>query len=161
MKFQAVDRAAVTIIALALFGLAALSQPSSARAEEQRAPTVGSDTGNPESGRIEARITKLRIDLHITDGQMAQWNALAEIMRENARLLRASIADRAQIHRTTIVDKLYADRLEAQAQLKRLDRLIPVAEALYAVLTAEQKAKADAIFGRSRNLNDGTLDISQ
>ena len=139
MKFTAAARAVPLAVAAALLGVFILAQPLSARAADRHMPTA------------EAQISQLRKLLHITKAQMPQWEALAAAMRENARLLRESAADRAKIHPTTIVDRLYTDRKMSQARLKRLERLIPLAEALYAVLSPRQKAKADILFTRPRN----------
>lgn len=136
MKFQAFARLATIVTALAVLVTVAL--PPSAGAAERSTPAA------------EAQIGKIKARLHITAAQEPQWQALAAVMRENARLVRASAADRAKIHPTTIVDKLYADRRATQERLERLERVIPVAEALYAVLTARQKAVADHLFAPPR-----------
>jgi Spy/CpxP family protein refolding chaperone len=139
MKSQTVVRAAKLAIVIAALGIFALAQPSIALAAKHRMPTA-----------TEAQIVQLGTKLHITAAQKPQWNALAAVMKENARLVHASAADRAKIHPTTVVDKLYADRKASQARLERLERVIPVAEALYAVLTPEQKAKANILFAPPR-----------
>jgi hypothetical protein len=125
------------VIALSLAGAVAVAPPISARAGERHAPDA----------RADAQIAWLQKKLAITAAQTPQWNALAAAMRENARRIELSRADRAKIHPTNVIDELYADRRETQARLERLERVIPVAEALFAVLTKEQRAKADRLFG--------------
>jgi hypothetical protein len=134
-------------VALLLGGAIVFVQPSSARAADRHAPTASADRGSAYSKRVDAEIARLQKKLHITTAQMPQWSTLAAAMRENAKGIRLSRADRTKIHPTNVIDELYSDRRETQAQLERLERIIPVAEALFAVLTADQKAKADALFG--------------
>ncbi len=134
-------------VSLLLGGAIVFVQPLFARGADRHAPTASADRGSAYSKRIDAEIARLQKKLHITTAQMAQWSALAAAMRENAKRIELSHADRAKIHPTNVIDELYSDRRETQAQLERLERIIPVAEALFAVLTADQKAKADAVFG--------------
>ena len=92
---------------------------------------------------------------------MPQWNALAAAMRENARRIALSRADRAKIHPTNAIDMLYADRRETQARLERLERVIPVAEALFAVLSKDQRTKADRLFDGLMRRHKPILDTSE
>ncbi len=125
------------IVALSLAGAVAWVPTVPARAAEHHAAV----------DRTDAQIAWLQKKLHITAAQMPQWNALAAAMRENAKRIELSRADRTKIHPTNAIDILYADRRETQARLERLERVIPVAEALFAVLNKDQKAAADRLFG--------------
>ncbi len=145
MTLRAFGRLVPFVIALSLAGAIALVQPVSARAGDQRA---------------DAQIARLQQKLHITAAQMPQWNALAAAMRENARRIALSRADRAKIHPTNAIDMLYADRRETQARLERLERVIPVAEALFAVLSKDQRTKADRLFDGLMRRHKPILDTS-
>jgi hypothetical protein len=129
-----------------------------ANAAQQDRAHDGSDSESVRARQVDAQISRLKVKLRITETQTPQWNALAAVMRENARRIRLSQADRAKIHPTNVIDELYADRRETQARLERLERLIPLAEALYAVLDPSQKALADAQFGGIRRHRDPVLD---
>jgi len=118
----------------------------------------GPDSEIVQSRQDDAQIGRLKQKLRITDAQLPQWNALAAAMQENARRIRLSRADLAKIHPTDVIDELYADRRETQARLERLERIIPLAEALYAVLDPHQKALADTLFGGIRRRHDPVLD---
>jgi hypothetical protein len=142
MTERAFGRIVPFVVALSLGGAIAFVQPLPARAADQPAPAASA-----YSQRVDAQIARLEKKLHITAAQLPQWNALAAAMRENARRIQLSRADRAKIHPTNVIDLLYASRRETQAQLERLERIIPPAEALLAVLAADQKARADALFG--------------
>jgi periplasmic protein CpxP/Spy len=116
------------------------------------------DRESVQGRQVDAQIGRLKQDLRITEAQMPQWNALAAAMRENAQRIRLSRADRAKIHQTNVIDELYTDRRETQARLERLERIIPLAEALYAVLDPRQKALADTMFGGIRRHHEPVLD---
>jgi hypothetical protein len=137
------------VVALSLAGAIALVQPVAARAADRHAE------------RADAQIARLQQKLHIAAAQMPQWNALAAAMRDNAKRIELSRADRAKIHPTTVIDELYAERRETQAQLERLERIIPVAEALFAVLSKDQKAKADRLFGGLMRRHRPILDTGE
>jgi hypothetical protein len=156
MKSRSIVRAR-HIAVIAVLSLIAVYQPLSVRAADRPTPA---DTAVP-GGSVANQIAALRTKLHITDKQMPQWNDLAAAMEENARLVQASIADRAKIHPTTIIDKLYAARLETRAHLERLERVIAVAEALYAVLTDNQRAQADLLFSGPQKSTEALLDTDQ
>jgi type II secretory pathway component PulM len=150
MTIRARGRVFPVVVALSLAGAVAFVQPLSARAAEQPAPTASAD----------AQIAWLQKQLHIAAAQMPQWNALAAAMRDNARRIALSRADRAKIHPTDVIDELYADRRETQARLERLERIIPVAEALFAALSKDQRATADRLFGGLMRGHKPILDTS-
>lgn len=127
-------------------------------AADQDRAHEGTDGESVEARQVDAQIGRVKQKLRITETQMPQWNALAAAMRENARRIRLSRADRAKIHQTNVIDELYSDRRETQARLERLDRIIPLAEALYAVLDPRQKALADTLFGGIRRHHEPVLD---
>ena len=137
MTSRVFGRLVLLIAAVSFAGAVALAPPASARMADRHAP----------EDRTDAQIAWLQKKLHIAVAQMPQWNALAAAMRENAKRVELSRADRAKIHPTDVIDILYADRRETQARLERLERVIPVAEALFAVLNKDQKATADRLFG--------------
>ena len=151
MTERAFGRIVHFVVALSLGGAIAFVQPLSARAADRHAPAASAD----------AQIAWLQKKLHIAAAQMPQWNALAAAMRENARRIALSRADRAKIHPTDVIDELYADRRETQARLERLERVIPVAEALFAVLSKDQRAKADRLFGGLMRRDTPILDTGE
>lgn len=158
MTIRARDRVFITVAAVSLAGAVAFVPPLSAHAAEQQTAAANADRGGADARRVDAQIAWLQKKLAITAAQMPQWNALAAAMRENARRIALSRADRAKIHPTNVIDELYADRRETQARLERLERVIPVAEALFAVLNKDQRAKADRLFGGLTRRDKAILD---
>jgi hypothetical protein len=143
MKFPAFVRAAAIAGALSLPSLIAFAPFAAVPAADPPPIVTGGYTHNEQ---VERQIARLQAKLQITTGQMTQWNALVAAMRENARLAKMGHDNRAKLHLATIIDELRAERLATQARLERLERVIPVAEALYAVLTEKQRSAADEEF---------------
>jgi hypothetical protein len=144
-------------IAVVLLGGSVIVTPMVPAAAQQDRAHGRPDSESVRARQVDAQISSLKQKLRITEAQMPQWNALAAAMRENARRIRLSRADRAKIHPTNVIDELYADRRETQARLERLERIIPLAEALYAVLDPSQKVLADALFGGIRRHHEAVL----
>ena len=119
------------------------------------APEEMGGAAKPESAKggespVEARIKELHKKLSITPAQETKWDNLAQVMRDNARVMQDLERKRAEDVKTiSAVDvvKSYADVIEAhEAGMKKF---IPAFEDLYNSLSAKQKKIADDLF-RSR-----------
>jgi protein CpxP len=93
---------------------------------------------------IEANIAQLHQRLQITPAQEAQFNAVANIMRENARA-EASMPQQPTASATAI-DDLRAYIRYGEVELAGLKKMLPALEGLYATLSPAQKKAADAAF---------------
>ena len=93
---------------------------------------------------IEANITTLRQTLQITPAQEAQFNAVANIMRQNARA--ETSAPQSPPANAGAVDHLRAEIQYDEMELAGMKRFLPALEALYATLSPAQRQTADAIF---------------
>jgi protein CpxP len=93
---------------------------------------------------IEANIASLHQRLQITPTQEPQFNAVANVMRENARAEASAPARPAA--NATAVDDLRAFIRYSEMELAGYRKLLPVLEALYATLSPAQKRTADAVF---------------
>ena len=102
------------------------------------------------SAPVEARIKDLHKRLKITDAQKPQWDALAQVMRDNAQamvdLQKQRVADVQSMNAVDVV-KSYAEVIQAHAD--GMKKFIPAFEALYNSLSDAQKKIADSMF-RSR-----------
>ena len=100
---------------------------------------------------VEGRIAFLKAELKITEAQMPQWNAFADVLRENARRMSGM--------RTTMSGIFGQDSASVSApdRLDRMEQMISIMlEAvkgtkaafvpLYAVFTEEQKKVADQLI---------------
>ena len=100
---------------------------------------------------VEGRIAFLKAELKITEAQMPQWNAFADVLRENARRMSgvrttmsgifgqdsASVSPRDELDQ---MEEMISIMLEAVKGTKAA--FVP----LYAVFTEEQKKLADQLI---------------
>jgi hypothetical protein len=141
--------ATVASLSLALAApLAALAQsaaPPSPPAAAQAAPA-----GRPApEDRLEHHLTRLHDELKITPAQQPQWDALAQVMRDNFAAMRARFEERrANPGERNALDRLQREQQMAQARLDGLQKMIPPFQGLYSSLSDEQKQAADKAFGR-------------
>ena len=151
--------AAVSLFALfAVAGAALAASPSAdpplrvAQATTPAAPSgnAPAKTRPSPAERVDARIKSLHDRLKITAAQEPQWNAVAQVMRENAQSMDQVIQQRHQTQDMTAVDDLKAYQAIAQAHLQNVQKLLPAFQALYDTLSPEQKNAADDAFSRAR-----------
>jgi hypothetical protein len=93
---------------------------------------------------VEANIAELRKKLQITPAQEAQFNAVAAVMRDNARL--EASAPQQPPANASALDDLRAYIKYGELELVGLKKMLPPLEALYATLSPAQKKAADAVF---------------
>jgi protein CpxP len=119
-----------------------------AAAEQLRsaAPPVLLAQAQPAQPRqnIETNIAELRKKLQITPAQEAQFNGVAGVMRDNARL--EVSAPQQPPANATAVDDLRAYIKYSELELQGLKKMLPALEALYAALTPAQRKTADTVF---------------
>ena len=137
---------------------AALDQPATPPTQQAQAtppaPPPGAAPAKPRpsrSERVDERIAKLHQELQITPEQETPWNALAQAMRDHAKLMEDAIAQRRQNPNANAVDDLKAYQGIVNANAEGMQKLVPAFEALYASLSDEQKKKADVLFSHSRH----------
>lgn len=133
------------------FSAAAANQSPAAREQIAQAASPGAmeapESKPAENGPVEARIKELHKRLHITEAQKPQWDALTEVMRDNAQAMsdleKQRAADTQSMNAVDVV-KSYGAVIEAhEAGMKKF---IPAFEALYNSLSDEQKKTADSMF---------------
>jgi periplasmic protein CpxP/Spy len=90
---------------------------------------------------VEANIAQLHQRLQITPAQEPQFNALANVMRQNARAM--SSAPPAS---PNAVQALRLAIQYGQQEIDGMRRLLPALQALYASLSPAQQQTADAVF---------------
>ncbi len=132
------------------FAAAATGSPA---AREQIAQAASSGameapaTKPAENGPVEARIKELHRRLHITEAQKPQWDALTQVMRDNAQAMEDLEKQRAtDVKAMSAVDvvKTYGDVIQAHED--GMKKFIPAFEALYNSLSDSQKKIADSMF---------------
>ncbi|WP_292269343.1 Spy/CpxP family protein refolding chaperone [Mesorhizobium sp.] len=101
---------------------------------------------------VEGRIAFMQAELKLTDAQQPQWKAVADAMRNNAKLAKdamagmggammpAGSAAMTPLKRIDHVEQMLSARLEGLRQLKT------AMEPFYATLSEAQKAVADKLL---------------
>jgi protein CpxP len=109
--------------------------------------------------RIEGRLAFLKTELKITDAQTAQWNAFADVVRQNDQLRRARFeqtrASRPQAApgqpatrpATTAIERLERQQQASEARADELKRYVAAFRPLYATMSDDQKKTADELVG--------------
>jgi Spy/CpxP family protein refolding chaperone len=131
-------------VAAVLFTFMVLASPARAASGDQGPAT---SVAAPPSDRVEARIKELHTKLNITPAQEAQWNNVAQAMRDNAKTMEPLIKARLEKARTmTAIDDLKSYSAIADAHADGLKKFIPAFEPLYAGMSDAQKKSADTLF---------------
>jgi hypothetical protein len=145
--------AAVATFAAALGGSLALA-PSILDHALALDAASGLDGDHPHSGlpseMIEARIAFLRTALQITEAQAKSWEALADVLRKQAKEKDGLItADRAyrETH-FTLIQRLEQRQEELTREAADTGELLAVAGPLYAAFSDGQKRMADELLDR-------------
>jgi protein CpxP len=125
------------------FAPAATPAPAPAGTQPLAAPQMQSQV----QAAVEQRITGLQTQLTITQAQAPQWNAFAQVMRENAGTTDALFRQRA----AGVQSMNAVDNMQSYAQIMRAygdgtDKLATAFSALYGVLSDQQKQAADTLF---------------
>jgi len=101
------------------------------------------------SDRVEARIAYAKTALKITDAQTKQWNAVADLLRKEAKERDAEMqARRGMNHdvKMTAIDRLDQRQKMLTKAAASTAEMLAVAKPLYAVLSDEQKQTADELL---------------
>jgi hypothetical protein len=103
------------------------------------------------SRHIEGKLAYMKAELKITPAQQAQWDKVAQVMRDNAKETDATIA---QLHGQgapgqphNAVQRLETHGRFAALRAKQSDRLLAAFRPLYDGLSDQQKQTADHLMG--------------
>ena len=121
-----------------------------AQAAPEESSSAETKASNAVDARVEARIKAMHRRLHITSAQDTQWNAVAQVMRDNAQTigdLREEGVEQSQS--MTAIDQLKSYEAITDAQAAGIRKFIPAFQALYDTMSDTQKKTADTVF-RSR-----------
>jgi hypothetical protein len=113
------------------------------------APPKETSTRRSHEEQVETRIKELHQKLMITAAQESQWNAFAQVMRENAQTMDAILKERADaLGEMNAVQDLRSYEKLADAHADGLRKLVPAFEVLYNSMSEDQKKTADKVFAR-------------
>jgi hypothetical protein len=125
-------------------GIAATGTSEEVQLAQAQAPVQTPVQAPVQPQNIEASISSLHQRLQITPAQEAQFGAVANVMRENARA-EATVPQQPPANGTA-VDDLRAYIRYSEVELAGLKKMLPALEALYATLSPTQKNAANAAF---------------
>jgi hypothetical protein len=138
----------VTLFTVALF----VGANFAGAAEETKNPPATPKARISKVDRTEGRIKELHSTLKITPAQEEFWNALTQVMRDNAKTMEALSKARAEIATTmNAVEDLKSYGQITEANAEGLKKFIPAFEALYNSMSDEQKKNADVLFKMGRH----------
>jgi periplasmic protein CpxP/Spy len=146
---RSIKPAILGLAAAALLSAGALAMPAASALAQTAAPHKHSKHASAATAeeRAEAYITDLKAKLQITDAQEQQWDAVAAVIRDNAKQAeeRYNARQTAPADQTAVDDlKNYAEITAAHADgVKRLEAAF---ETLYSGLSDDQKKNADKVF---------------
>jgi protein CpxP len=140
----------LAVLLLAAAPVAALAQPAPppiSAAPVSPAPSASASPQSEVQTATEQRITGLRTQLEITPAQMTEWNAFAQVMRNNAQSTDALFRQRAHGARTmSAVANMKSYAQIAHAYSDETENLSTAFETLYGTFSDTQKQAADKIF---------------
>ncbi len=146
MMLHLPSRIGSALTAAAMLGAALFILPAAALAQAAPPPPPAAQA-MPAHDPVEARIKSLHKQLGITAAQEPQWQAFADVMRDNAKTIRALIEQReANVQTMTAIDDMNAYAAIADAHAANVKKLIPAFSALYATMSDAQKKNTDAVF---------------
>lgn len=116
-------------------------------APQQRAPAQPAAPPS-QAAETEQQLSALQKELKITPQQQSQFDAFAQVMRQNAQATDAAVQQAQQGQTHNAVEDLRTFAKMTQTQAEGLQRLIPAFEALYNSLSDPQKRTADQVFGQ-------------
>ena len=97
---------------------------------------------------MEGRLAYIKAALEITETQMPTWDAYVDAVRERHTTMESVHADMMKAKEGGRAVERMGARIKAmESMVGSLKALRPSTEALYAVLTEEQKRKADQLLG--------------
>jgi hypothetical protein len=97
---------------------------------------------------MEGRLAYIKADLEIADTQLAAWDAYANAVRARHATMEGMRTEIMKAKQSgSALQRLDARIKALESKLGSLKALKPVTEGLYAVLSDEQKKKADQLLG--------------
>jgi hypothetical protein len=97
---------------------------------------------------MEGQLAYMRAELGITDAQKAAWDAYADAIKSRSTTMQGMHTAMVQSMQTgSALERMEARTNAMQTMVDSMKAIKPATEALYKVLTDEQKKKADQLLG--------------
>jgi periplasmic protein CpxP/Spy len=144
------------VLAAALLGSVALAPAFAQAPSSGTTPPAAAkpkQTAKQEAAGVEAHIAQLQKKLKVTEQQKPQWDAFAQVMRDNATQFAVVTKSRQEKMKSlNAVDDLRSYQEIAQTHANGLRRLTETFQALYDTMSPEQKKNADTVFHDQRQV---------
>jgi hypothetical protein len=135
--------AAATLLGAVVFASPVFAASTESPAQQAMAAPADSSAMAP----VEARIKDLHKQLHITEAQKPQWDALAQVMRTNAQAMVDLQKQRAVDSKSeSAVEVIKSYEAVIDAHEDGMKKFVPPFEALYNSMSDAQKKTADSLF---------------
>jgi periplasmic protein CpxP/Spy len=135
------------VIALLFCTFVFFTYPSTGWAQTDKS---SGKSGASKVERTEDKIKNYHSLLKITPAQEADWNKVAQVMRDNASMMESLIQERkAKGNTLSAVEDLKSYSKIADAHAAGLKNFIAAFEPLYNSMSPEQKKNADTVFTES------------
>ena len=97
---------------------------------------------------MEGRLAYMKAELGVTETQTAAWDDYASAVRARGKTMQAMHTEMVKaLEAGSALQRLDAHTKAMESMVESLKALRPVTEALYKVLTDDQKKKADLLLG--------------
>jgi protein CpxP len=135
---------ALVMLATAVAMSGAFAQTSAPASAPASASAPAAKAGHERN--VEDRITFLHTKLKITPEQETQWNAFADVMRNNGQTMGQLFQQRKAATNLSALDDMKQYATIAQAHADGMKKLVDAFDPLYSSFSPEQKKLADATF---------------
>jgi protein CpxP len=140
----------------------AMPAPAPVGAPAAPQPTATAQVQSQIQAATEQRISGMQSQLAITPAQMPQWNAFAQVMRENAQTTDTLFRQRA----ASAQGMNAAANMVSYAQISRAyadgtEKLAAAFQGFYGVLSDQQKLAADTLFRQQSGQSAATQPIKR
>jgi hypothetical protein len=137
---------ALVMLATAVAMSGAFAQ-TSAPASASMGASASAPAAKPAHERnVEDRIAYLHTQLKITSAQESQWNAFADVMRNNGQTMGQLFQQRKADTNLSALDDMKQYATIAQAHADGMKKLVDAFDPLYSSFSPEQKKLADVTF---------------
>jgi periplasmic protein CpxP/Spy len=118
-------------------------------------PPATATPASPQEA-AEQRLSSLQAILHITDAQTPRWSTFAQATRDNATSTDALFRQRASSAQSmNALDNMKSYAQVARAYADNTEKLSVAFEALYGVLSDQQKQTIDTLFRQQATQSAG------
>jgi protein CpxP len=107
------------------------------------------------TGDADRQLDELQKKLAITPAQKPQFDAFAQVVRQNAQSMEAALQQAQQNPTHNALEDLRTAARVTEAQADGLKRLVPVFQSLYEALNEQQKRTADQVLGQDQGGQGG------